>query len=59
MKQEFKWSVFRYYKYVDDMIFLLPNENYLSSYIIYKNEVTEQEFLELYNFVSKIFPERK
>jgi hypothetical protein len=59
IKQEIKWSVFNYYKYVDNMIFLLPSDNYLLSYVIYKDELTEQEFSELYNFLSKIFPEKK
>lgn len=56
---ELKWNLFTGYKIYEYYLFLVLENNLLSSYTIYKNELLPQNFEELCRFVSSKMPEWK
>lgn len=48
---EWKWTKFSHYMLYKDHLFLILDNSFLNALIIYKNEVTPEEFEELLSFV--------
>ena len=59
LSQELKWSLISHYKIYNDLLFLIMDEHLLTSIIIDKNLITEEEFSELYSFVKNKLIEKK
>lgn len=58
-KFEYKWSAFSNYKLSKGILYLLINDNYLTSIGIDENELTKQELVGFYTFLIKTVPEKK
>ena len=58
-KVECKWSAFSNYKLVDGILYLLLNDNYLSSFGINENILTREQLLEFYTFLKSTLSEKK
>src|SRR5688572_9480698 len=56
---DMKWTVFSEYKLYNGYLILLIDNLYLSSIIINRNEISEAEFTELFDFVKSKMPEKK
>jgi hypothetical protein len=58
MKLEYSWNVIKSYKIYKGSI-LLMIDNYLNSFVVLENELSKEQFVELFQFVSKSLPEKK
>jgi hypothetical protein len=58
IKLEYNWSVIKSYKIYKGSILLMIND-YLNSFVVFENEISKEEYIELSQFVSKRLPEKK
>jgi hypothetical protein len=58
VRLEYKWSMIKSYKIYKGAIFLILNE-YLNSFVILGNEISNEQFIELSQFVARSLPEKK
>jgi hypothetical protein len=50
---EVKWTIFTSYKYYYNYLFLNTIDEYLGGFVINRKDISEEQFSELFNFVSK------
>ena len=58
-KLQYKWCAFTNYKLINGALYLILNDNYLSSYTILEKELTKSELLSFYTFLNKTLREKK
>jgi hypothetical protein len=56
---ELRWTIFTSYTYCDNYLFLNTIDEYLGGIIINRNDISEEQFSELFNFVSKKLVEKR